>query len=87
MRHTEGSWFASDTAVATNLGGEHMTIAEAMEYYASPEERYFNAQLMAAAPEMLEACVEALAALDANASPAETRKKLRAIIAKATDDA
>lgn len=86
--HTNGPWRASDTAVTMeDAYGGTITIAETIEYYASPDERYSNARLMAAAPEMMEACVEALAALDANTSPAETHKKLRAAIAKATGEA
>ena len=95
-KHTPGPYYidennlvrqeSTDAVLATIEDGCHADIAD----FIAPDQQDANGSLFAAAPELLQACREALADLEGylaewETDPAlETVQELRAVIAKAT---
>lgn len=85
-KHTPGPW-AHDSG-STLVITEEYIIADCTAAALPESEQEANARLMAAAPELLEACKDALEFIDflmhdSLVSDGETRNMLRAAIAKA----
>jgi hypothetical protein len=84
--HTPGPWRTSPNNPTTIYGkrGEG-AVAKALERYMNRDERLANAALMTAAPELLEACEEALAWIEDRMPgiAVDAKDSLRMAIAKA----
>ena len=68
MKHTKGPWMIKHDGDAIQIGqiksGRFIAMALPCESDVATEEDYANAQLIAAAPELLEACDKVLSMLD-----------------------
>lgn len=89
-QHTPGPWsrnISADGKYPTIFAGRNQHVAVASQQK-DPAETEANISLIAAAPELLEACAQALAAMELNGHAAEyTPGLLRAAIAKARGEA
>jgi hypothetical protein len=84
--HTNGPWtIGDDCCVYGNHGMIRPFVAQIADDY-NDGETQANARLIAAAPDLLEAADDALADLEGYEFAAETIRKLRAAIAKATGE-
>ena len=78
-QHTEGPWFVDGNSIA-HQSGDIATLDGVRPY----EEEEANARLIAAAPELLEACRDAAIRLEVgNSTDNPTYRQLEAAIAKA----
>jgi hypothetical protein len=83
--HTQGPWTIENNSIYGNAGMIRPFIASVEDDHRD-EETNANARLIAAAPDLLEAADDALADLEGYEFAAETIRKLRAAIAKATGE-
>lgn len=56
MKHTQGKWTAESSSFGENIRVENLTIATCYRRAGNEHEAEANAKLIAAAPELLEAC-------------------------------
>lgn len=83
-KHTPGPWtHCQEDNFITTRDGRGLLEWQARSLHVTPEERDANARLIAAAPDLLKACRQALAALKGR----EHDQFLRDAIAKATGTA
>lgn len=81
MSHTPGPWHLDPFRKYANVHGEVMSHLARVPIDTAEAEA--NARLIAAAPDLLEACREALSILDYERADVETRAQVYAAIAKA----
>ena len=63
-KYTKGPWKLHDMEDNTIVGNDHLAIADANAISRSKEENQANAHLIAAAPELLEACKEQMRVIE-----------------------
>ena len=83
--NTQGPWTIENNSIYGNAGMIRPFIASVEDDHRD-EETNANARLIAASPDLLEAADDALADLEGYEFAAETIRKLRAAIAKATGE-
>lgn len=87
-QHTPGSWQVESDGTTVTMNGECVIVSPAPD--SRPQDAKANARLIAAAPELLGACLSALRAIEDNLDPVpmddDAKSALRMAIKKASEE-